>query len=84
MQKLATKYAENWEILEAELDGSARKGSNKVTQDQKNDIWLKITNTVNSLGFSSRSVLQMKRKHTEIKSSGKFCVELLWFCVCYC
>ena len=67
-------YAENWEVLEAELDGSARKGSNKITQDMKNEIWLKITNAVNALGFSKRSTLQMKRKYTDLKSSGNLLI----------
>ena len=64
-------YAENFEILEAELDGSSRKGNpNKVTQDKKNQCWDVIVNAVNSLGYSKRSRAQMKKKLSEIKSSG--------------
>ena len=70
INKLAELCAENWEIITAEFDGPGRKSSAGVTQDQKKLCWQTITDKVNSLGDEKRTVGQMKRKFSKIKSRG--------------
>ena len=69
--KLTQLCAENWEIINAEFDGPGGKAKGGITNERKRDCWLEITEKVNSLGHTKRTVDQMRRKFSKIKSKGR-------------
>ena len=70
--RLSQLCKENREILDGDFRGLSNGKSGELTNAKKNELWQRITTSVNSVAACKRNVKQMKRKWRQLRSNGTF------------
>lgn len=64
IQLLTAEFSENKDVLESKL-------TNSITNKHKNDLWQRITEKINALGYEKRTVDEIKMKWRNLTSHAK-------------